>query len=243
MHRKPSDIEKIQVVPAGFKSPSLPGRKFWLSNVWVAIFVTLKTDEAKAAAVALNEHRFRSDPEQEYPSTFTDIAFAGRRRGSVAEVERPPPVTDDDFKNKGIEDQPIVITPDLEAYLHKVGAEIVAVSSIGAVAGATIGGVIAGTASLGIGTPLGAGLGGLIGGGIGFIMSSLYRVYKHRKATADQAKAAASRVTLEEQTDAAGITTSNGDSELPPSADADQIANESAVGSSKPQHSSSTHQK
>ena len=181
---KPSDIEEIQVIPAGFKKPSLPHRKYWLSNLWIAIFITLKTDEAKAAAYALNKHRFRTDPEQKYPSTLTsDIAFAGQPRSSEAEVERPPPVTEEDFKNKEIEDQPIVITPDMEAYLHKVGAEIVAISSVGVVAGATIGGIVAGVASLGIGTPVGAGVGGIIGGGIGFIVSMLFRVYKHRKAT------------------------------------------------------------
>lgn len=210
-----SDIEQIQVVPAGFKTPSLPGRKFWLSNVWIAIFVTLKTDQAKAAAIALNEHRFRTDPEEEYPSTFKDIAFGGRRHSSAAEVERPPPVTDDDFKNKDIEEQPIVISPDMEAYLHKVGAEIVAISSIGVVAGATLGGIIAGAASLGIGAPVGAGVGGLIGGGIGFIMSSLFRVYKHRKAASEQDKAATSGagVTPDGQTDAAGICESYDDIE------------------------------
>jgi GTPase SAR1 family protein len=226
---KPSDsvIEQIQVVPAGFKTPSLPGRKFWLSDVWIAIFATLKTEEAKAAVVALNEHRFRTDPEQEYPSTFTDIAFGGSRRSSAVEVERPPPVTDEDFKNKDIEDQPIVISPDMEKYLHKVGAEIVAISSIGVVAGATLGGIIAGAASLGIGAPVGAGVGGLIGGGVGFIMSSLFRAYKHRKAKA--------RLTPGGQTDAAGID----DEELgPPSSN--QIANESPTTStdSEPQHPS-----
>ena len=226
-----SVIDKIQVVPAGFKKPSLPGRKFWLSNVWVAIFVTLKTDEAKAAAIALNEHRFRTDPEQEYPSTFTDVAFTGHKRSSTVEVERPPPVTDDDFKNKDIQDQPIVITPDLEEYLHRAGAEIVAISSIGAVAGATIGGVIAGAASLGIGAPVGAGVGGLIGGGVGFIMSTLFRVYKHRKTASERQAKAASRVTLDEQTDAAGIC--NDDVELPPS---DQTDSESAITSTEPQH-------
>ena len=220
-----SDIKQIQVVPAGFKKTrSLPGRKFWLSNVWIAIFVTLKTDEAKAAAVALNEHRFRTDPEGNYPSTFTDIAFGGRRRSSAAEVERPPPVTEDDFKDKDIEEQPIVISPDMEAYLHKVGAEIVAISSIGVVAGATLGGIIAGAASLGIGAPVGAGVGGLIGGGIGFIMSSLFRAYKHRKAASERDKAATSGVTPDDQMDAAGICESYDNLELPAP---DQTANES----------------
>ena len=234
-----SDIEQIQVVPAGFKTPSLPGRKFWLSNVWIAIFVTLKTDEAKAAAVALNEHRFRTDPEENYPSTFTDIAFGGRCRNSATEVERPPPVTEDDFKNKDIEEQPIVITPDMEAYLHKVGAEIVAISSIGVVAGATLGGIIAGAASLGIGTPVGAGVGGLIGGGIGFILSSPFRVYKPRKAASERDKAATSGVTPDGQTDAAGICESYDNLELPAP---DQNANESAIASTEPQHPSLTHQ-
>ncbi len=222
-----SDIEQIQVVPAGFKTSSLPGRKFWLSNVWIAIFDTLKTDEAKAAALALNEHRFRTDPEQEYPSNFTNIAFGGSRRSSAVEVERPPPVTDDDFKNKEIEDQPIVITPDMEKYFHKVGAEIVAISSIGVVAGATLGGIIAGAASLGIGAPVGAGVGGLIGGGVGFIMSSLFRAYKHRKAKA--------RLTSDGQTDAAGIDDKELGPRAPPS---NQIANESATTSTEPQHQS-----
>ena len=219
-----SDIKQIQVVPAGFKKTrSLPGRKFWLSNVWIAIFVTLKTDEAKAAAVALNEHRFRTDPEEKYPSTFTDIAFGGNRRNSAAEVERPPPVTEDDFKDKDIEEQPIVISPDMEADLHKVGAEIVAISSVGVVAGATLGGIIAGAASLGIGAPVGAGVGGLIGGGIGFIMSSLFQAYKHRKATSERDKAATSGVTPDGQTDAADFCESYDNLELPPP---DQIANE-----------------
>ena len=237
---KPSDIEKIQVVPAGFKKPSLPGRKFWLSNVWIAIFVMLKTDEAKAAAYQLNKHRFRTDPEQEYPTTLTDITFAGPCRNSTAEAERPPPVSVDDFKNKDIEDQPIVITPDLEAYLHKVGAEIVAISSIGVVAGATLGGIITGAASFGVGTPVGAGVGGIIGGGIGFIVSTLFRVYKHRKAASEQAKSA-SRVnsaTLGDQTDAAGIR----NDELSSSTDVDQTINESAISPTEPQHPSSTHQ-
>ena len=124
-----SDIKQIQVVPAGFKTPSLPGRKFWLSNVWISIFVTLKTDEAKAAAVALNEHRFRSGPEQKYPSIFTYIASPWHRRSSAAEVERPPTVTDDDFKNQ---DQPIVITPGIGSV------------EIGTPVGAGVGGLISG---------------------------------------------------------------------------------------------------
>ena len=219
---KPSDVEKIQVIPAGFKKPSLPSRKFWLSNLWIAIFVTLKTDEAKAAAIVLNEHRFRTDPEQNYPSTLTsDVAFVGPCRNE-GEVERPPPVTDEDFKNKEIEDQPIVISPDMEASLHKVGAEIVAISSVGVIAGATIGGIVAGVASLGIATPVGAGVGGIIGGGIGFILSTLFRVYKHRKATSGQVAnsiADVNRTMLEEQTDATGIC----NTEFSPSESADQI--------------------
>ena len=82
----PSDIEEIQVISAGFKKPS---RKFWLSNLWIAMFITLKTDEAKAAVYTLNKHSFRTDPEQKYPSTLTsDITFAGRPCSSEAEVRR-----------------------------------------------------------------------------------------------------------------------------------------------------------
>ena len=201
-----SIIDKIQVVPAGFKKPSLPGRKFWLSNVWEAIFFTLKTDEAKVAAIKLNEHRFRTDPEKVYPST-------------LAEVERPPPITDEDFKSKDVENHPIVVSEKLIQF-HRAGAEIVAISSIGAVAGATLGGIIAGAASLGIATPVGAGVGGLIGGGVGFAMSALFRayMYKRRKAAPEQTKAP-SHVTLDEQTDANCIC--NDESKFPPSVDVD----------------------
>lgn len=203
----PSDIENIQVVPAGFRKPSLPNRKFWLSHLWIAIFATLKTDEAKAAAIALNKHRFRTDPDQKYPDKVTSrlstYEFAGP--GDSIELERPPPVANEEF-NKDIEDQPIVITPDMEAYLHKVGVEIITASGIGAVTGATIGGLIAGVASVGIATPVGAGVGGMIGGGIGLIVSTLFRVYKHRKATREQSssKSAVNSPVFEEETDAAG---------------------------------------
>ena len=193
---KPSDVEKIQVVPAGFKKPALPGCKYWLSSLWIAIFTTLKTDEAKAAAIALNKHRFRRDPEQKYTAAF-------------GKAERPPPVTDEEFK-KEIEDQPIIITPDMEAYLHKVGAEIVAISSAGVVVGATIGGVVAGVASLGIGAPVGAGVGGIIGGGIGFIASTLFRVYKHRKAAGQVKSTSRVKPPAEDSSD----STSNQDEQL-----------------------------
>ena len=167
-----ADIENIKVVPAGYTLPSLPGRKYWLSSLWMAIFMTLKTEDAREAVLALNRHRFRTDPAEQYR----------------ADANRPPPVSEDEF-NKEIEDHPIVISPDMEAYFHKVGAEIVAVASIGVVVGATIGGVIAGAASLGAGAPAGAGVGGIIGGGIGALICSLFQAYKHRKAI-NQAKAA-----------------------------------------------------
>ena len=166
-------IEKIQVVPAGYKKPSLPGCKFWLSSLWIEIFVALKTDQAKAAALSLNKHRFRTDPDEKY---------------SGIGARRHPPVSDDDFK-KEIKDQPIVISPDMEAYLHKVGAEIVAISSVGVVAGATIGGIITGAVSFGAGAPVGAGIGGVIGGGIGFVAWTLFQLYKYRKANASKTQA------------------------------------------------------
>ena len=157
-------IEKISVVPAGFNKPSLPGRKYWLSSVWMAIFKTLKTEVAKAAVISLSKHRFRSDPKEKY-----------------LVIPQHKPVSEDEFKNN-IEEHPIVISPDMEAYLHKVGAEIVAFSSAGVVLGATIGGLVTGVASFGIGAPVGVGIGGFIGGGIGFVASSLFRAYKYRKA-------------------------------------------------------------
>ena len=160
-------LQNIQVVPAGFKKPSLPGRKYWLSNVWIAIFQTLKTEDAKVAVISLNRHRFRTDPNEKYLV--------------VPNLKRPPPVKEEEFKRE-IEDHPIVISPDMEAYLHKVGAEIVAASSAGVVIGATIGGVVAGAASFGVGIAAGAGVGGIIGGGIGFVLSTLFRAYKYRKA-------------------------------------------------------------
>lgn len=170
-----TDIENITVIPAGYKQPSLPRRKYWLSNLWMAIFMTLKTENAKEAVLAINRHRFRTDPDEIY------------RQG--ADTNRPPPVSRDEF-NKEIEDQPIVISPDMEAYLHKMGAEIVALASIGVIVGATIGGIVAGAASLGAGAPAGAGVGGIIGGGIGALISSLFQAYRHRK-TKSQSKAAA----------------------------------------------------
>ena len=178
-----SNPEKIEIIPAGFKNKSLPGRKYWLSSLWMAIFLTLKTEDAKEAVIHLNKDRFRTDPEEEYPT-----------RDGIE--DRPPPVTDDDFK-KDIEEHPIVVSPDMEAYLHKIGAEIVAVSSMGAVVGATIGGVVTGVASFGVATPVGAGLGGVIGGGIGFIATSLFQAYRHRKLVSKKKESAAKKSELE----------------------------------------------
>lgn len=183
-----TDIERIKVVPAGFKQPSLPGRKYWLSSLWIAIFMTLKTESAKEAVLTLNQHRFRTDPDEKYGN------LASRDKS------RPPPVTDEEFKDE-IENHPIVISPDMEAYLHKVGAEIVAVASASVIVGATIGGVVAGVASLGAGAPVGAGVGGLVGGGIGFVACSLFQAFRHRKATRQAEAAAKSKLEAAESTE------------------------------------------
>ena len=155
----------------------------------MAIFVTLKTEDAKEAVLHLNRDRFRTDPEEEY-----DILDGVQ--------ERPRPVSNEEFK-KDIEEHPIVVSPDMEAYLHKIGAEIVAVSSAGAILGATIGGVVSGAVSFGLATPVGAGLGGVIGGGIGFIATSLFQAYRHRKLVSKKKSATN---TLEQETSDVDIT-------------------------------------
>ena len=110
-------IEKIQVVPAGYKNPSLPGYKFWLSSLWIEIFEALKTQQAKAAALTLNKHRFRTDPDDVRKRWFMYFGFSLRN-------QRLPPVSYDDFKQE-IKYQPIVILQDSKSYVQliKVGGK------------------------------------------------------------------------------------------------------------------------
>ena len=150
-------LQNIQVVPAGFKKPSLPGRKYWLSNVWIAILETLKTEDAQVAAISLNAHRFRSDRHERYMV--------------VPNLQRHASVSEHEF-NGEIEDHPIVIRSDIEVRLRKV------CSVIGAVAGCVTIGVL----TFGIALDSSAYIGSCIGGEIGSLMFRFYNRYKNRRA-------------------------------------------------------------
>lgn len=58
-----SVIDKITVQPAGyFKEPSLPGRKFWLSELWAHVFVAV-SEQGQPAYVKLSEGRLKRESE------------------------------------------------------------------------------------------------------------------------------------------------------------------------------------
>ena len=91
----PLVVQKILVKPAGYyKKRSLPGRSYWLSDLWVHALLTV-SDEAKGAFLRL----------------------AGDR------LTLPSNTAEDDFK-KNIEEQPIVIVPSIDVLIRNRPASV-----------------------------------------------------------------------------------------------------------------------
>ena len=59
LHVSVDIVENITVVPAGYYQPSLPGREYWLTDVWVAMVSTTNT-RAQHIPVIFSCHRFQN---------------------------------------------------------------------------------------------------------------------------------------------------------------------------------------
>lgn len=69
-----SVINKITVQPAGyFKDPSLPGRKFWLSELWAHVFIAISED-GQPAYVKLSDGRLKRESEATNGETATSAS-------------------------------------------------------------------------------------------------------------------------------------------------------------------------
>lgn len=148
-----SIIDKVQVSPAGFNAnPSLPGRQYWLSELWSDMLDKLRED-AKPLALLLNSQRFRM----------------------------PDEITDEDLK-KEAQDQPIIITPGVKAALASCSVGGIATGAgIGAaIGGITIGAATLGIGA-GAGAAIGAVTGGAIGVAAGALVA-LFVAHKEKKA-------------------------------------------------------------
>ena len=71
---KESVINRIQVVPAGhLKRVHLPGTNYWLSNLWIKIFVSVQNELARVAFHKANEDRIVSSKEGEKHSPYAIV--------------------------------------------------------------------------------------------------------------------------------------------------------------------------
>ena len=154
-----SIADKIQVQPAGHVfNPSLPGRKYWLSDLWGHIFKVLESD-AQPVYLLLALGRMKTEDD----------------------------VTDKDFQ-KPAEEQPIVQTPAVKESIGDgaqkamiIGAGIGA--GIGGAVGSITGGAVGATAGSGAlvaaaGAEFVVGA-GVLGAGIPVAIAAAYLLYKH----------------------------------------------------------------
>ena len=138
----PQAIAKsVKVVPAGhYKNPTLPDRKFWLSDLWFECLDALPTLGAQGAFLFLNIDRIK-------PSS------------SINESQLTQP----------LKDQPIPFSPDLKVPKLKASANIIGFAIGGATTGASIAlcTLVGGPIAVAVGVPAGALLGFCIGLALG----------------------------------------------------------------------------